>query len=50
MGRIGTQDMTTIRQARRGFEKKFALDEEAEVQGEARRNRLLGLGLREAGQ
>ena len=35
--------MTTFDKREEGFERKFALDEEMQVQGEARRNKLLGL-------
>jgi hypothetical protein len=36
-------DMTTFDKREEGFEKKFALDQEAQFKANARRNKLLGL-------
>ncbi|HKQ55981.1 MAG TPA: ATPase inhibitor subunit zeta, partial [Methyloceanibacter sp.] len=35
--------MTTFEERQKGFERKFALDEELKFKATARRNRLLGL-------
>ena len=37
------RDMTTFDKREEGFEKKFALDQEAQFKANARRNKLLGL-------
>jgi hypothetical protein len=39
----GERPMTTFEERQKGFERKFALDEELKFKATARRNRLLGL-------